>query len=274
MAKALVDTTIIADILLKTGARKKSSALALSSYEETVLPVYAIKEFKAGPLRNYVYTHNKFVKLNSFSLTLDAIQRLSLTPQKYKTATALEAIHFAFTTSIASKTPKDVLDKYGEDANNDRIMSDEMKLAIKAKIMIAWKRRRRITTRVDFELSCYEEFAPYELKNGLIEDKPITCKPDEDCEVKKYITQFPEDLKKIRKTITGEDPKKENTNRAKVLKQIINHPNTRLNQNECRSLGDAVFTCLAPDDYVILTTNTKDHCPLAESIGKKAEFPR
>jgi hypothetical protein len=38
-------------------------------------------------------------------------------------------------------------------------------------------------------------------------------------------------------------------------------------------LGDAVFALLAPHDFVILTTNLKDHEPLASALGKTAQLP-
>jgi hypothetical protein len=46
-----------------------------------------------------------------------------------------------------------------------------------------------------------------------------------------------------------------------------------LDNGKCRSLGDAVFAFLAPADSVILTTNVKDHQPLAEALGKSAISP-
>jgi hypothetical protein len=44
-------------------------------------------------------------------------------------------------------------------------------------------------------------------------------------------------------------------------------------RKDCQALGDAYFAFFAPDDADILTTNLKDHCPLAESIGKTAVGP-
>jgi hypothetical protein len=46
-----------------------------------------------------------------------------------------------------------------------------------------------------------------------------------------------------------------------------------LDNSKCRSLGDAVFAFLAPVDSVILTTNIKDHRPLAQALGKSAVSP-
>lgn len=46
-----------------------------------------------------------------------------------------------------------------------------------------------------------------------------------------------------------------------------------LTDSQCRDLGDAVFALLAPHDSVILTTNLKDHEPLASALGKTAQLP-
>ena len=59
MSKAFVDTTILTDSLLKDGAVAKTPKKGLKQFEITELPVYAIKEFKSGPLKNFKWFHNK-----------------------------------------------------------------------------------------------------------------------------------------------------------------------------------------------------------------------
>ena len=54
MNKAYVETTILTDILLKPDSEKQVEALrALERYAKTLLPVYAIKECKAGPMTGW-----------------------------------------------------------------------------------------------------------------------------------------------------------------------------------------------------------------------------
>src|SRR5438552_3179011 len=105
MSKAFVDTTVFTDVALKTRPYNKSSADSLKRYSETELPTYAIKEFKAGPLSHYAWLHNKFATLKSFANTLDALHRMSMSPRKYRTATALEALRDAAkaTGSVSSR---------------------------------------------------------------------------------------------------------------------------------------------------------------------------
>ncbi len=79
MNKAILDTTVLTDILLNSGEAKAVALKAVNCYRQTYLPVYAIKEFKAGPLKNFVWMHNKFVFTKSYEESFDARQRMSRT---------------------------------------------------------------------------------------------------------------------------------------------------------------------------------------------------
>ncbi|WP_339135648.1 MAG: hypothetical protein WGN25_18510 [Candidatus Electrothrix sp. GW3-4] len=274
MSKAFIDTTILTDLLVKSGKQHNLAKKALANYETTLLPVYAIKEFKAGPLRNYVYAHNKLVSTESYSETIDAIQKLSRTPQRYKTSTALEALKVAHDNSIAKLTPQDLLSKYGDPAPEmDKIIYDESRLALKVIIFKAWKRRRKIATDVIFPLNCYSEKDPFEESTGLIQDKPVKCDNSNDCSVKKMMLGNLKHLELIKDAIENDSEKRENTNRLKVIKRILKHPRCDLNDRDCRWLGDAVFAFLCPNDAELLTTNLKDHEPIVSALGKKVVSP-
>jgi len=163
MDKAILDTTVLTDILLNSGEAKDIALKAVNCYCETFLPVYAIKEFKAGPLKNFVWIYNKLVVTGSYEKTIDALQRMSRTPRRYTTSTALQALREA-SASVGKQTPADLLKKYGESASIDKILCDEFRLALKFKIVSAWKKRRKVTTGITNPLACYREVAPYEKK--------------------------------------------------------------------------------------------------------------
>ena len=177
MSKAFVDTTILSNVLLKTGDIHDAAVKALSKYDETLLPVYAIKEFKAGPLGNFAYIHNKLVTTNSYSKTLSALQALSRTPQRHKTATALEALAEA-SEDAKNHITKEKLEKYGKDP--DSMMCELSRLSIKVLIFKSWKKRRNVTTDIVCPLPCYREIAP-EDKRGLIDVKPTKCQNNFAC---------------------------------------------------------------------------------------------
>lgn len=88
MNRAYIDTTVLTDALLKDDARAKA---ALDRYDWTGLPVYAIKEFRAGPLKNWIWFYNILFN-NSYPNALRALHRMAFTPKRYTTLTAIEAI--------------------------------------------------------------------------------------------------------------------------------------------------------------------------------------
>lgn len=147
MDEAIIDTTVLTDILLNSGEVKETALKAINTYRKTFLPVYAIKEFKAGPLSNFVWFHNKFITTGSYEKSIDALQHMSRTPKRYTTSTALQALREA-SGSIAKNTLGDLVKKYGEAATQESVLYDEFRLALKSIILIAWKKRRKIATEI------------------------------------------------------------------------------------------------------------------------------
>lgn len=270
MRKAFVDTTILTDAILKSGEVKKLAIDALKQFDETELPVFAIKEFKAGPLKNFVWMHNKLVTVGSYAKALGALHSMSRTPRRYTTSTALEALRDA-AGSISKETLGDLVTKYGERASHDKVLCDEFRLAIKVAIIKAWKRRRKVTTRVVLPLPCYREIAPYE-NRGLIELNPQKCDPPSECSLASLLRQNLSELEKMRDAIK-DSGKEENKRRAKVLHEICRKPRAPIQEKDCQTLGDAIFVLFSPIDSIILTTNTSDIKPLAEALGKVTESP-
>jgi len=270
MSKAFIDTTVLTDALIKTGEVRKSAIEAIRKFSVTELPVFAIKEFKAGPLKNFAWMHNKLVTVASFERALDALHRMSRTPRRYTTSTAIEALREA-AGSIRWQTLGTLVAKYGEDASPDKVQCDEFRLAIKAAIMKAWKKRRDMTTDVVLPLPCYREVAPYE-KRGLIELDPKRCYPTGECSLAPLLRKRIDELRRMRDAIKGSE-KAENQRRSQTLRQLYRKPKAPIQEKDCLSLGDAIFVLFAPDDSTILTTNIADYKLLADSLGKKVKRP-
>lgn len=270
MNKAFVDTTILVDALLKSKIQRKITKAALERYLKTELPMYAIKEFKAGALNNFIWIHNKLAQFKSYSKALEMLQRMSLTPKRYTTSTAIEALTQA-SSSIAHYTPQDLQNKYGL-TNIDQILAEECRLQIKIKIFNAWNKRKSITTDVVLPLSCYHEALPT-INNNMIEVKPIKCEKGEDCCLKSKMVNSINDLKKLKKAIEGGDKKPENDRRLKALNELIKNPKRDLTDDNCRNLGDLIFAFFAPSDAKILTTNRRDFQGLAEALSKSVDTP-
>lgn len=197
MPKAYLDTTVLADILLKAGRPKGDQALAaLRTFESTQLPVYAIKEFKRGPLARFAWLHNKLVTTNNFTQSMAALHAVAGTPMRYLTSTALEAVVKA-SASIAHETLATLTAKYGNDAHMDNILRDEYRLALKKIIFQAWASLRNVTTETVHPLSCYDEKPPYE-KRGIIDLAPKKCDLQPTCCLVPRLRAMTDDLKKMR----------------------------------------------------------------------------
>jgi hypothetical protein len=265
-----VETTVLTDALLKAGI--KGTLAKLKEYPDSELPVYAIKEFKAGPLRAARWLHNTLYSTKSFSATLNAIGRLLATPRRYMPRTAMELVTNASTT-LLSRLTGDAAEMYAKapPERQDQHLAREYEDEIKGLIFRAWLRRRRLTTRVVQPLSCYEEADPYE-KRGLIELDPTNCAPAEECCLAALMRASPEELKKLREVCMN-SPKQEMQGRTAILKRLIKGRGAPLNRDECRRLGDVIFAFFAPAGSTILTTNLSDHVPLAEALGKTAQAP-
>jgi hypothetical protein len=123
------------------------------------------------------------------------------------------------------------------------------------------------------DLPCYTETEPQLDKFGLFDLKPRNCSPDQECSLASQLKSQPKLLKALRDAIPEDSSRNEDQKRRKALKQLIKHPGMILDRDACRHLGDAIFAFFCPEGAVVLTTNIRDHGPLAESISKKAEKP-
>ncbi len=271
MTKALLDTTVLADILLKKSDVSRKTSAALKRYSETQLPVYAIKEFKSGPLSRYVWLHNKFVTLSSYSKVIAAIQAESRTPRRYLTSTALEALAAAAET--VGRMDRTKLEQYGDMGNLDSFLRDRNRLAIRTKISRAWKRRRKVASRTVYEMPCYREVEPILNKDGLLEIKPKKCESRDGCGLAPLLKKNPGQLEALQSVVRQQGDTPELKRRHKALRQMVRKPKAAVTEEMCTGLGDAVFVLLTPPETVILTTNLRDFEPLVNAVGKKVERP-
>ena len=269
MSKAYLETAILTNILLKHGSALQASAKsALKRYDRTLLPVYAIKEWKAGPLEYYAYVHNKLLLTKSLAATIDAIN--AIPRMQYRMRTSLEALATAIRIDSGAEatTTGSSVSKM-----RDRELATRYRLVLATLIKLSWRRRRRVADETVQDLACYVESEPYFDKHGLLNLDPKQCERDSECCLAAALKARPDLLTRLRNSIPEESSRVEDRERRKVLKELIKRPAGRLDRDQCRRLGDAVFAFFCPTDAVILTTNIRDHVPLAASIGKKAEAP-
>jgi hypothetical protein len=266
MTDAYVETTVLTDLLLKPNSKKQQRAkAALSRYDKTLLPVYSIKEMKAGPLDTFAYVHDKLVQTQSLADTMQWISELpNLT---YRKPTATEAI--AAAGQIAKSRPA----KYTVLGDGDKDHADSYRFSLASIIIRSWKKRRKITTQVVDDLQCYLESAPRLGKDGFFDLSPQECTKDEECSLASALKARPDLLEAMREAIPNNSSRKEDIKRRQALKRLIKHPKEVVDRDICRDLGDALFAFFCPTNATILTTNLRDHEPLAKAIGKTAEKP-
>lgn len=271
MTKAFVETTVLTDVLLKgNSAHGRLAKQALARYDETQLPVYAIKEFKAGPLKNFAWFYNKLAATKSFARAVDALHGMALSPRRYTTATALEALREAAESVSQSQTLQSLVDRYGPAASPDAVLCDQFQSSIKVLIFKAWKQRRRVTSSVVHPLNCYPEFGPVE-EQGQISLVPLTCDKSQTCCLAPELVSRSAEIEQLQLTSGTQPDKPENRNRSKALRAILRTPKRPFTDDMCRRLGGAYFALFAPADAVILTTNDRDVKPLASALDKSTD---
>lgn len=272
MSKAYVETTILADALLKPGARADAAKSAIRRFQESLLPVYSIKEFKAGPLHHYVWFHGKLATTKSWQRTLAQLRKTAMSPFRQRwVSTAVEALEAAAHKN-RGVTLQVLVAKYGAIATGDAVICDQYRYTLRSIIMRAWKQRRRLTSAIVQELHCYAEDDLVE-ERGIIEVGETKCCPKDECALAAELRQQPAVLERMKEAIDHQPTKHENVKRSQVLRDLVRLPKQKLTPKQCRDLGDAVFAFFCPADATILTTNEKDIRPLAEAVGKKVEVP-
>jgi len=268
---AFVDTTVFTDALLKEGERKERAEQALAAFDESKLPIYAIKEFKAGPLQHYVYLYNKLSKTDSLAKTIEALKRLPHPYHTRKQSTALEALQ-AVRTEIGQENLSEITEEASGNPDLDSLVTDRLRLGVKRRILKAWRKRRDLTSDVVNELPCYTESEPQERRGELyLDDKK--CDPNPECCMADDFQNDDAAVSALMDAIESLPENRENGRRYSVLKVLYENANTRIKNDECRDLGDAVFAFYCPSGSTILTTNVKDHRALADAPGKGAVTP-
>jgi predicted nucleic acid-binding protein len=270
VSRAFVDTTVLANILLKRDASRETCLRALERYTSTETPTYALKELKAGPLYNWIWLHNKCVASKSYRDVIRALSAMARSRRRNLPLTALEA--WGEVANLPSSTLRGLVERYGADADQDMVLADRMRLSLRRRIQTAWRDRRTVASVVH-PLPCYQEAELIVSHLGVIDARPTECNPTPNCSLAILMARIPETIRLLQRVCERNLAKAENVRRRKVLRHIARTPKRPIDDNMCRALGDAVFAVLAPSDSVILTTNLTDHKPLAEALGKLAESP-
>jgi len=270
MTAAFVETTALADYLLKRDGSQENARTAFYRFPQQIVAQFAWKEFKRGPLKNFVWAHNKFADTRSFLATFAALQRLSRSPQRYLTSTAIQAVHTAFSGMFDNLD--ELSNGHHAKASPDAIHADVLRLELKRIIFSAWNSRKTLFGGAHHILTCYPD-ASIKQASNRIEIDPKDCPKGIECCLKAPLAKRKDDLAAIRTALKDSTDRLEVARRGKVIRQIEKHFSSFMSVNDCQAFGDAYFVLFCPTDAVIITTNLRDITPMAAALGIAVEKP-
>ena len=218
MTRAYVETTVLTNVLLKSGTTRDVCAAALRRYDATQTPGYAIKEFSAGPLSYFIWCHNKLKMSGSVPDTMAAIKMLFATPGRNRASTALEALTEAMRHVTADKRFGELADKYGRSAEEAGVFADRHRYWLRGKIQRAWSKRRSVCV-VFQEVPCFNENPPNIDDKGLLGPRSWKCSPSPECSLAPALKADLPTLKKLRDATLAQPPKPENQKRLTCIRR-------------------------------------------------------
>lgn len=268
---AFVDTTILVDFLLGTKENRDRARVAISRYDHTATPQYAIKEFSGGALQKFCYFHNKLKQLGSVAAAVDAIRRL-IGYQPMRVATALQALAVAGE-AVGSQTIRDVTEPDGKPVNFKEFERDQYLIALLRVVHRAWGQRENVTDEVTDRLRCFLDTAPKIESSGTIYIPTNDCDASKSCSMYVAMKQAESVVRKLMAVAKEMGAGREASSRSRALRKIGRPGPRAFDKEDCRDLGDSVFAFLCPEEWEVLTTNIRHHQPLTEAIGKSAVAP-
>jgi hypothetical protein len=260
-----IDTTILAEALLKARENRSRARTAIRQYKRSVLPVYAIKEWQYGALKNFIWLHNKLADTRSFSRTIRAIHKNFRKP--YMQGTLLEALELGAEMLIGSD-----LSQADTPQKTQLAMADSARLHIRRRIDAAWRERRKLTTEVFEELPCFPDNAhSFNEETKYIDSQRQNCDLQKECCLADGFRARRGDLHKLLTAIKDET-RLEDKKRRTALHLLLKRPKPKkpFDDANCRALGDAYFALQCPQDCAILTSNFKDLERLGGALRKEA----
>jgi hypothetical protein len=271
MTDAFVETTVLTNLLLKKDGSEAAAKSAIARYAKAIVHQFAWKEFKRGPLSNFIWAFNKLADTKSFVDTLAALQRMSMSPRKYLTATAIQALHSAFKAMFSGNSLDTLKLQYGDKADLDQMHADALRLELKRAIVSSWSKRHTLFGGQQEALTCYPDAELME-KGARLEAKPRDCPKGTDCCLRSRLTNKRKEVGAA-KAALPDDGRKETRERFLVLRQLEKHPHTLMSPTDCQRLGDAYFVLFCPEDAELITTNVRDFEGMAKALGVTFSTP-
>ncbi len=258
-----LDTTFLVNCLFLPPQETKLYLDVISKFSRVCVPEYAHKEMKLGVVRNFFWMYTKLIDKNSLVDALAALQRSALSPARYRTATAIQALKTVIDTSLNQLLLEHGTTSGSGTESNESNLARILSLELKRQIVKGWNNRLSIGKMVN-PLNCYQR-QPIDSETVPLSIKPDNCKKGSECCVFKALKPFGKNAKKLEDLIALLPPKAENKRRKDALKQL--RLGREFGLTECRSIGDAYFILSSPKEWTILSTNIGDFAPMSEALG-------
>jgi len=159
----------------------------------------------------------------------------------------------------------------GENTSVDEQIALVYRDDIARRLLAATRWLEREDPRVSHRLACYEHRALTVLHDGGLDDGVRRCARA--CSLGSILETSQEDVAKLIATLGSLEQKPENVKRREALEWVSVNVGAAPDHDRCRALGDAVFAVLCAPGGTIVTTNTKDHDPLARALNKSVRRP-
>jgi hypothetical protein len=266
MTTAFLETTVLTKLLLKKDGSEEEATALLSTFAVVIVPQFAWKEFKRGPLANFRWMHNKLAATKSYAASMAALQRMSRSPRGYLTSTAIQALHTAFVSAFKGIAWEALGRTYGKNVDADVLIADALRLKLKQLIFYSWGQRKTLFGGQKKILTCYPDI---DIKESmpLLDLTPIDCPNGQECCLKTSLVAQSQRVAVARAALASDDGRQETTRRRQFLRQIERHPQTPMGKRQCQQFGDAYFVLFCPNDAVIITTNERDIKPMADALN-------
>lgn len=268
----IVDATVVADAILKTGARAKVAQAALATSD---VPHYALKEVRHGPFGNFVYAHNLLAETGSMRAARLRVAALGRSPYRQRTAQeALDEAEAEFNghdAAVIAAVLAGASRALGVGVTGDVVFAVQYRLALGGIVRRAHAQIAILDARATNRLSCFQSKPLTSKAGNVVEDGVRKCAGS--CALGAMFASLSVDVATLQGVVAAQPQKRENTNRGLALQFVLQYPGVAPSVKHCRALGDAVYALLCPPGGTIVTTNLADHAPLAAALGKTAKTP-
>jgi hypothetical protein len=269
--KAFLDTTILTDAVLKEESVRKRTRAAIARCQQAQYPGYALKEFNYGPFDAYRRYYNYLVEEDSTSVAMRRVHAGILTPRRQRFATMMEASIRADEDASKGYSPSEV-------STNRRERARAHRYHLRRTLRNAHRQIEKLPAKQVFPLDCYSSPKLEQLPNETLAFSESGCGRSgasmagfAACSTAHHCSAMTGDIRKLVAALKKQPEQREISKRIEALKKLVSEG--KLTHSDCQYLGDAVFTLLAPNGYVIMTTNVKHHRPMARAVGKDAVYP-